>query len=297
MKNAATLKIENQSFTKSNIILQSEEYLNNVKNGFDVFNNDPEIKNSCFWFIYMYIKKRNTLLGFDFRSTDSDWWRRQISGLNDKESSFVYLAYLSVFAKSGFNPTRFLQSYNESLGDNLELDEASKKTYENINSFFGLKGYSESEFNKLGSEFINKGVLKSVFGTEQLINFYSLQINENNRDNIMPLSFKAFSNKCESEFSYFFIEISSLEKEFVDNKLSSFNDDKSVFLMRFAPTIQLLLKNIPSSSSIINLDNIINAFESTINSLLLFVNDSLNKMYNDLTAIEDKYILEMLNKC
>lgn len=296
MKNAATLKIENQSFTKTNIILQSEEYLNNVKSGFNVFNDNPEIKNSCFWFIYMYIKKRNTLLGFDFRSTDSDWWRQQISGLNDKESSFVYLAYLSVFAKNGFDPTRFLQSYNESLSDNLELDEASKKTYANINSFFGLKGYSESEFNKLGSEFINKGVLKSVFGTEQLINFYSLQINENNRDNIMPLSFKAFSNKCESEFSYFFIEISSLEKEFVDNKLSSFNDDTSVFLMRFAPTIQLLLKNIPSFSSIINLDNIINAFESTINSLLLFVNDSLNKMYNDLTAIEDKYILEMLNK-
>lgn len=296
MKNAATLKIENQSFTKTNIILQSEEYLSNVKSGFNVFNNNPEIKNSCFWFIYMYIQKRNTLLGFDFRSTDSDWWKQQISSLNDKESSFIYLAYLSVFAKRGFVPTRFLQSYNESLGDNLELDDVSKKTYANINSFFGLKGYSESEFNKLGSEFINKGILKSVFGTEQLINFYSLQINENNRNNIMPLSFKAFSNKCESEFSYFFIEISSLEKEFVDNKLSSFNDDKSVFLMRFAPTIQLLLKNIPSFSSIINLDNIINKFESTINSLLLFVNDSLNKMHNDLTALEDKYILEMLNK-
>ena len=296
MKNAATLKIENQSFTKTNIILQSEEYLNNVKSGFGVFNNNPKIKNSCFWFIYMYIQKRNTLLGFDFRSTDSDWWRQQISSLNDKESSFIYLAYLSVFAKSGFDPTRFLQSYNESLGDNLELDDVSKKTYANINSFFGLKGYSESEFNKLGSEFINKGILKSVFGIEQLINFYSLQINENNRNNIMPLSFKAFSNKCESEFSYFFIEISSLEKEFVDNKLSSFNDDKSVFLMRFAPTIQLLLKNIPSFSSIINLDNIINIFESTINSLLLFVNDSLNKMHNDLTELENKYILEMLNK-
>ena len=58
MKNAATLKIENQSFTKTNIILQSEEYLDNVKNGFGVFNDDPKIKNSCFWFIYKYIQKR-----------------------------------------------------------------------------------------------------------------------------------------------------------------------------------------------------------------------------------------------
>ena len=296
MKNAATLKIENQSFTKTNIILQSEEYLDNVKNGFGVFNDNPKIKNSCFWFIYKYIQKRNTLLGFDFRSTDSIWWRQQISNLNDKESAFVYLAYLSVFAKKKFDASIFLQSYNETLSDNLEFDDVSKKTYNNIDSFFGLNGYSNSEFNKLGSEFINKGVLKSVFTTEQLVNFYSLQINENNKNNIMPLSFKTFSNKCESEFSYFFIEISSAEREFIDNKLSTFNDDTSVFLMRFAPTIQLLLKNIPSFSSIINLDNIINKFESTINSLMLFVNDSLNRLYNDLTSIENKYVLEMANK-
>ena len=44
MKNAATLKIENQSFTKTNIILQSEEYLNNVKSGFNVFNNNISLR-------------------------------------------------------------------------------------------------------------------------------------------------------------------------------------------------------------------------------------------------------------
>ena len=296
MKNAASLKIENQSIVKTNIILQSEEYIAKVKNGFGVFNNDPKIKNNCFWFVYMYIKKRNHLLGYDFRSTDSSWWREQIALLNDKESAFIYLAYISVFANKPFTATTFLQSFNESTQENLELDEISKNTYNNINSFFGLKGFSDSEYIKLSSEFINKGVFKSLFSTEDLVNFYSLQINELNRDNIMPLSFKTFSNRCESEFSYFYIEITENERTFIDQKLSSFNDDKSIFLMRFAPTMQLLLKNIPGFSSIINLENIINKFEGTINSLLLFVNDALNKTYNDLSSLEEKYTLEMMNK-
>ena len=121
------------------------------------------------------------------------------------------------------------------------------------------------EYSKLGAEFINKGIFKSLFSTEDLVNFYALQINELNRNNIMPLSFKTFSNRCESEFSYFYIEITENERTFIDQKLASFNDDQSIFLMRFAPTMQLLLKNIPGFSSIINLENIINKFEETIN--------------------------------
>ena len=296
LKNASTLKLENDNIVKSNIIMQSEEYINKVKDGFGVFNNDPEIKNNCFWFVYTYIKNRNFLFGYDFKSTNSDWWREQISNLNEKESSFIFLAYTSFFAKKSFDPSNFLQSYNKCVGENLELDDISKKTYSNINSFFGLKGYSSSEYKKLGAEFINKGVYKAVFGIEHFNDFYSLEINENNRDNFMPLSFVKFSNRCESEFSYFFIEISELEKAFVEQKKSSLKDDQSVFLMRFAPTIQMLLKNIPGFSSIINLDFIISKFDESINSILLFVNDSLNKMTNDLTDIQDKYTLELMNK-
>ena len=296
LKNASTSKLENDNIIKSNIIMQSEEYISKVKDGFGVFNNNPEIKNNCFWFVYTYIKNRNFLFGYDFKSTNSDWWREQISNLNEKESSFIFLAYTSFFVKKSFDPSNFLQSYNKCVGENLELDDASKKTYDNINSFFGLKGYSDSEYKKLGAEFINKGVYKAVFGIEHFNDFYSLEINENNRNNFMPLSFVKFSNRCESEFSYFFIEISELEKAFVEQKKSSLKDDQSIFLMRFAPTIQMLLKNIPGFSSIINLDFIINKFDESINSLLLFVNDALNKMTNDLTDIQDKYVLELMNK-
>ena len=296
MKNAATLKIEDNKQIREDIIKKSEEYLDNVKNGFNIFNQNPSVKNNCFWFVYQYIYRRNNLFGYEFNSVDSDWWRKQISSLNDKESSFIYLSYISYYCKKSFDPTNFLQSYNTSTYSSLGLDDASKKTYQNINAFFGLKGYSSDNYKKLGIDFINKGVLQAVFGTEQLNNFYATQINKTNRDNIMPMSFRNFSSKAESEFSLFFTEITEIQKTFIDEKMSSFNDDTSIFLMRFAPTIQLLLKNIPSFSSIINLDNIIIKFEDSVNYLLLFVNDSINKMVTDLSDIENKYILELMNK-